>query len=644
MAEKILNTRILLKYDTLEAWNASTGYLRKGEVAIATVPEGGSGQEVGSVATPQVLVKVGDGKHLFRDLPFITAKAGDVYAWAKAEKLGKDAFSAEVQKLFTDIENDITALEGKVGTTNVADQIAAAVNAAIEGLDVIDTEVAGQFVVAVPQADGKVAPARRALAATDIPELAQEKITGLTTKLSNIDTEIAGIKNAETGILAVAKKYTDDEVAALANGAVKDNTDAIAAINDETTGILATAKGYTDTEVDNAKTAAATDAQGKADKALADAKAYVDAEISAITGGETGSLSALEARVKANEDAIGTMPTAGEGEAAPTLVGMIAAAEEAAADAVEAEATRASNAETALDTRLGQVETFFHFASEEEKNAAYDTLKEIQDYIEGDASAAAQLTAKVNQNTAAIGFTEDDFENGAPKKTLVQLIDDAEAAAETAVGNEATRAKAAEEANAAAAAVADGKAVAAQGAVNTLADKVGAVTEGKTVVEMIADAQAAATYNDTEVRGLINTNATNIGNEVTRATNAEKAINDKIGADALTGGHTTLIAAINAANTGVADNAGEIAEIKEDLAEIIGENGILKQANAYTDTEIGKVNNTITTLEGAVVKEVTGDAYITATKTGNTVALAFNPADLVISCGTSAGLDETAQA
>ena len=44
MAEKILNTRILLKYDTLENWNKSTGILRAGEVAIATVPAGSTGE------------------------------------------------------------------------------------------------------------------------------------------------------------------------------------------------------------------------------------------------------------------------------------------------------------------------------------------------------------------------------------------------------------------------------------------------------------------------------------------------------------------------------------------------------------------------------------------------------------------------
>lgn len=47
----------------------------------------------------------------------------------------------------------------------------------------------------------------------------------------------------------------------------------------------------------------------------------------------------------------------------------------------------------------------------------------------------------------------------------------------------------------------------AQDAVNTLSGKVGTVTEGKTVVEMISDAQAAATYNDTEVKAGIKANA-----------------------------------------------------------------------------------------------------------------------------------------
>lgn len=47
----------------------------------------------------------------------------------------------------------------------------------------------------------------------------------------------------------------------------------------------------------------------------------------------------------------------------------------------------------------------------------------------------------------------------------------------------------------------------AQGAVDALSGKVGTVPENKTIVEMISDAQAAATYNDTEVKAGIKANA-----------------------------------------------------------------------------------------------------------------------------------------
>lgn len=56
---------------------------------------------------------------------------------------------------------------------------------------------------------------------------------------------------------------------------------------------------------------------------------------------------------------------------------------------------------------------------------------------------------------------------------------------------------------ASAAATADGKAVAAQGEVDALEAKVGTVTEGKTVVQMIEEAKSSATYDDTELAGRV---------------------------------------------------------------------------------------------------------------------------------------------
>ena len=83
MAEKILNTRILNKIDTLENWNSSTLPLKKGELALATVAaSAGTG-----LTEPVVMVKIGeDGIKTFKDLPWnFYAKAADVLAACKTE-------------------------------------------------------------------------------------------------------------------------------------------------------------------------------------------------------------------------------------------------------------------------------------------------------------------------------------------------------------------------------------------------------------------------------------------------------------------------------------------------------------------------------------------------------------------------------
>lgn len=79
MAEKILNTRIQLKYDTYANWTDANPVLKAGEMALATIQTNNA--EVQSA--PTVLIKVGDGTHNYNDLPWASAKAADVYAWAK---------------------------------------------------------------------------------------------------------------------------------------------------------------------------------------------------------------------------------------------------------------------------------------------------------------------------------------------------------------------------------------------------------------------------------------------------------------------------------------------------------------------------------------------------------------------------------
>ena len=97
--EKVLNTRIQLKYDSLAAWTSSNPELKPGEVAIAVVDT-----VAGSTLQP-VMFKVGNAnKDRFNDLDWASAKAADVYAWAK--KSGIDVIDNGTGNVVSDISWD----------------------------------------------------------------------------------------------------------------------------------------------------------------------------------------------------------------------------------------------------------------------------------------------------------------------------------------------------------------------------------------------------------------------------------------------------------------------------------------------------------------------------------------------------------
>ena len=80
MAEKVLKTRIQLKYDTLQNWTANDPVLKRGELAIATIDAASPANK----QLPPVMFKVGDGTHTFSELDWASGLAADVYGWAKA--------------------------------------------------------------------------------------------------------------------------------------------------------------------------------------------------------------------------------------------------------------------------------------------------------------------------------------------------------------------------------------------------------------------------------------------------------------------------------------------------------------------------------------------------------------------------------
>jgi hypothetical protein len=284
MATTTLNTRLQLKYDTYKNWTDNNPVPLKGELCIVEVPASTGA----STKEPAILFKVGDGTKAFNTLDFTAGYAADVYDWAKAQtkpeyqateiknldsyisgkvqdtnttyqivKVNEYSYKLQSKELNgewadviggtitipkyddTALSDRVDALEGLVGETAVATQIANAIaalkteligtdsdiatsntikgakkyadslnaamdsrvdaleeavgtggsvdskiTAAIGKLDKSDTAVDGQVVSAVSETDGVITVSRRALVETDIPTLSQSKVNGLATSLA----------------------------------------------------------------------------------------------------------------------------------------------------------------------------------------------------------------------------------------------------------------------------------------------------------------------------------------------------------------------------------------------------------------------------------------------------------------------------
>ena len=230
--EKILNTRILLKVDTLENWNNSTLPLKKGELAFATVAaSAGTG-----LTEPVVMVKIGeDGVKTFKDLGWnFYAKASDVVAAAKSESAlttfinnvinnagiaTSEALTALTTRVTT-AEGDIDALETKVGDKAVATQI----SDAIAALKLADTyEAKGEA--------AKVQTALNEYKTSNDAAIAGIKTGDVINDFKSVETELG--KKQAVGDYATkteAQGYADAKDDAIA-AAKKAGTDAQASVN-----------------------------------------------------------------------------------------------------------------------------------------------------------------------------------------------------------------------------------------------------------------------------------------------------------------------------------------------------------------------------------------------------------------------------
>ena len=167
MAEKKIQTRIALKIDTLENWSKiwETFKPMAGEKILFQIPNpngasADANSEVPSGALtnpPQVISKTGDGVTVLRDLPWDSALAADVAAWAKPS----DSSYINVATLKTNVTNLQTAVNTTIPNTYATKT---ELNTAKSDLSKeIDSDVAAAKTAISKEIDSDVAAAKTAL-------------------------------------------------------------------------------------------------------------------------------------------------------------------------------------------------------------------------------------------------------------------------------------------------------------------------------------------------------------------------------------------------------------------------------------------------------------------------------------------------
>ena len=636
MAEKILNTRILLKIDTLENWNSSTLGLKKGELAIATVAAtAGNG-----LTEPVCMIKIGeDGVKTFKDLPWnFYAKASDVIAAAKSEDtlrtfvngviadagiatseameaLAKRVTAAEgeIDTLQSEMdaveakaaanETAIGTLNGLVGDTKVADQITAAIN----GLNLATTY----------EAKGAAATVNTALETYKTSNDA--KILEHTNAITANTNAIAGIKDGET-----LDSFKDVETALAGKEAAGAAADALTEAKAYADGLAGNydAKGAAATAESNAKAYAKEyadglagnyDAKGTAAQALTDAKAYTDSEMDRLVGDETVGTqitNAITALDLANTyDAKGA--AAAVDAKLTTHASEAAAAYETKTDAsaklteakgyTDTEVAKVQDEVDALETYVGtipdgytetNVVAYINKKAEETLNAASGGSSESAASVLGALNTyKAENDPKVQANTDAIAELEELVGDEKVSDAIAAAVKVEKERAEGIEGGLETR-LAAVEANYATDADVEGL----QTQINTIMnnpDAEGAINSINEFTQYVAEHGTIAEGMRTD----INKNKDDIAAEVTRATGVESGLD-------------TRLQAVEAA-------VGESGSVAGDIADALAE------AKGYTDTEVKELADGAVADNAAAIADL--EALVGDTEVATQITNVTNP-------------------
>ena len=238
------NTRVQLKFDTWDNWANETGQAfvpMAGEICICKIPkeETNTGEVI---AEDAYLVKVGDGETTFETLPWLSAQAADVYAWAK---MSEEEFRAwlvsaagpslatntQVASIVTDIDNmELNEPQANGTATHVItdiSQVRGKVSATKKNLPTVnDPSASGEsitFIDTIKQANGAIVPTKKTVrpastTQTGVVKLGAEGGAATWSRTEEANTAAANAQNSADD----AQKAADDaqDAADAANNAI----------------------------------------------------------------------------------------------------------------------------------------------------------------------------------------------------------------------------------------------------------------------------------------------------------------------------------------------------------------------------------------------------------------------------------------
>lgn len=270
MAEKIFKGRFTSFYDTLANWQGVEASFipKRGEMVFYEIPADADAVE----QTPAIMFKIGDGTTTLGALPWGAGLAANVYDWAL--EATKPTYAASEITGLTDF------ISGKVQDTDTQYQI---VKVDEYNYKLQSKPLGGDWTdvttIVIPKYDDTEVKA-------DITAL--QGLVGETAVATQIANAIAELdlantyetKGAAAQALVDAKSYTDTEVGAAKTAVIGSASD------DSSVDTVNGAKKYAEEKAAAAQSAAeataAADATTKANKALEDAKEYADGKVASV--------------------------------------------------------------------------------------------------------------------------------------------------------------------------------------------------------------------------------------------------------------------------------------------------------------------------------------------------------------------------